>query len=667
VAPVPDATRESVVAGADALDATEVVGSALASTEPVLDALAAQPVTGEASDTDAASAETTDEAGEPAAESVSADSESEVVPDVVIAAQTEHGNVNVSVRVDSPGHDGPVTQSGTVGGEDQIAQNAPPAAVISAAEHGDTTTTDVVPGDSPQQKTVSSNVSVRAQSPGDNGPVEQRNTPPETPDRDGAISTPTTSQQDQQYHDDNSQYHESKDTHKDTHEEDLSETWNWTWRLTICDEDVHSISSQVGDMSARIWTWDWDWNWTCDGAEELDGPASAADASDDTTDARRGTSSERERAAAPSPSDAANVNVSIRAASPGDNGPVSQANAWPTPSAGSDDAGEAPWIWAWTFGGCGPTTEIVSELGAGAGLVWTWSWVWDRPCAAESASPGDTTRDTTPGQNPGTTHPSDSGTSASDTSTSTTAATGTALAIVENPTPIAFESVVSLIPTPAIVVRLPALDPALPGFEYVIGEDETQDDSQVSWLIRDPARVETATGREDDEWSAAVVIVFRHTGGTPVPRDPAPPTPAVRMSASVERPQAPDVGARRAAWPPAVANGAPSGSPATGAGIGVPGGRRAGAAPVARPGAGPAPRERSRRDMPSPLGGLPVQTGVAGSPASAGGNASGSGVGVVALLVGLFVFAAPGHGRLMRLARTPRPRSRYGRRIDRPG
>ena len=98
-------------------------------------------------------------------------------PEVTTSTQSDGGNVNVSVRVNSPGEEAPVVQEGP----DPAVVSPPaqpditPVAGIVASEPDGSGSTDSPAGSpaTPTGDSTNTNVTVRVSSPGDNDPVTQ--------------------------------------------------------------------------------------------------------------------------------------------------------------------------------------------------------------------------------------------------------------------------------------------------------------------------------------------------------------------------------------------------------------------------------------------------------------------------------------------------------------
>ena len=159
-----------------------------------------------------------------------------------------------------------------------------------------------------QQEPVNVNVSVRIGSPGDDGAVTQVNVavddppaqyqpeppqyqpvvPPSEPASPGAGSVAPVA---------------------DEPPASPVDGWEWTWNWSCGDAPVGDIAIPF-DVGTRDWTWNW--NWICGGGE----PTLNNNVEETITGYRAPVTQYRP----------VNINVSIRIASPGDNGPVVQAN-----------------------------------------------------------------------------------------------------------------------------------------------------------------------------------------------------------------------------------------------------------------------------------------------------------------------------------------------------
>lgn len=636
-------------------------------------------------------------------------------PEITTTTDSDGGNLNVSVRIDSPGTDGPVTQENSGGS----VVSPPPAPDITPPEPvAGAVAPDPAQEPTQQQPTQSgstnTNVSVRVLSPGDNGEVSQDNSatvPPRRPD--GSDTASSGSAQDAvgqpsdspQYQGANSQY-QSGDINIGTQEVDSDssstlEPWNWTWELSICDGNATSLSTESGSQESRDWTWNWIWNWSCDGP--VPGTETPSDAP-----------SIQDRGSGVPQSGPANINVSIRVLSPGDNGSVSQTNtssnasdttSTPTSSvtqatAGTDDPS---WLWMWTFTWCGTTMEFPTAAGQGTGLDWVWNWLWVWDCDGGAQQPSLPTPDTGSGDTGGDTAqtaPQSAPPPSTDplptaqipvSAVPTDAADGNGPAVdslaIE---PIAFDPLAVdplAFDLPAIdlaAIAAKTLEPPTIDSDFVLpvatSVQAAMDAVFRSWpaLPMAPPQIEVFVDPKAPSVPSIVVSVPSVLPPTlsispfgtqpsieleiPVPAFSAPtwlagPQPVIAPDAhkpTATRTESPDA-------PPAAATSqvatagwvqAPPTEPKT---------ERSG-----RP-AEPSAARASRSNG----GSLPHRfppLEAAGFAGSTGGGAAPSVLLIgLATLIGFFVLAAPGLGRRIRLARTPSPRGRFGSSIDRPG
>jgi hypothetical protein len=149
--------------------------------------------------------------------------------------------------------------------------------------------------------------------------------------------------------------------------------------------------------------------------------------------------------------------------------------------------------------------------------------------------------------------------------------------------------------------------------------------------------------------SIEIAIDFEPSGAL-VPRpEPAPsrPRPGAHRGAPTAAPAQPDAFVLSAGTSQAPSSAASAEAPAR----------------APRPGASASAGGGSRTPLPLDL--PPLQA--TSSAGVGGGGASSLLLFGVAALTGFLVLAAPGLGRRLRLARYPRPRSRNGSSIDRPG
>ena len=267
----------------------------------------------------------------------------------VVEAQVDAGNIDVSVRVLSPGEDGAVTQESAT---DVISPVEPPdiRATPEPAELASVESTAPAGG-------TNTNVSIRVLSPGDSGDVTQTTdgrgkevaevgTDPALPHADPAPASAApieASSDSSQYQPNDSRYQSDPAAQIDP--------WNWVWVLSLdCSGSASSSSSETGHQESLVWSWEWIWKWGCSG---VDANESNADSG-----------------VRPSPPAAAGE-------APNDEG---------TSSATSEAADTEPWVWTWTFTFCGERRTISTRAGAGTPLTWTWDWAWTWTCPHAAAT-----------------------------------------------------------------------------------------------------------------------------------------------------------------------------------------------------------------------------------------------------------------------------------------
>jgi hypothetical protein len=253
----------------------------------------------------------------------------------VVVTQVDAENIDVSIRVLSPGEDAEVAQES----ETTVVSPTPDADITELTEKVEAEPTT---GAEPTGA-VNTNVSVRVLSPGNRGDVAENGAGGGEADvEEGAgspipltgaapASTPQAGgQQDAaQYHDVNSQYQSGRDS------------WNWRWTLSLdCAGNATSSSTETGKPESLDWSWEWIWDWCSEGSQG----------------SPTGTTSSPPPAAPPPERDASSPD------------PLRQP--------------AEPWAWTWTFTLCGETHTITTASGAGTPLTWTWDWSWTWSCGA---------------------------------------------------------------------------------------------------------------------------------------------------------------------------------------------------------------------------------------------------------------------------------------------
>ena len=262
----------------------------------------------------------------------------------VVVTQVDAENVDVSVRVLSPGEDAPVTQEGAAGVISEALEPDITAPVDPAAP--------VANEDATRAGGTNTNVSIRVLSPGDRGDVTQiagqdavgkgeevveagpDSALPQPDPAPASTAPPDEGSDSSQYQPDNSRYQSGSTSDGDS--------WNWLWVLSLdCSGNASSTSTESGRQKSLVWSWEWVWEWGCPGTEPTESSAEPG--------ARGSPPEETEQPVAESVTSA------------------------PNPEAAG---GTEPWVWSWTFTFCGETRTISTSGGTGTPLTWTWDWTW---------------------------------------------------------------------------------------------------------------------------------------------------------------------------------------------------------------------------------------------------------------------------------------------------
>jgi hypothetical protein len=543
---------------------------------------------------------------------------SEVEPPITVAVtDDETGNIDVSVRVLSPGSAETTSEQGAepvVVSESETADITGEAAAAPPSSE-DATTTDATGSNV--------NVSVRVLSPGDDGSVEQTNAQDAGIDELGATevlvdapatgladtdvaATDTSSAPDHadepaaknaaQYHDPDSRYQSDRQSPEPT--------WHWTWYLSMdCNGDALSSSAETGAQSSLDWVWEWSWEWSC-GSPPRPPPLEPNGA----TPPNEGSSS----AAASDPDDAPAA---------AESGPE------------VDAAGE-PWLWSWTFTFCGETVSTTMPIATRRELRWQWDWSWSWTCETPDSEPAPTTADTpapsssVQAQEPSETAPSEGATAPEPVSAM--------------PMPFGMDALqfpASVIPhvafTELLLISPRELMPALQ--TELLSLPDTLEATTIAVLVEVdvvlPPHVDLIPAGPGDESTAPLASPYPlgRSGGTATLGD----TSRARASAPSR-------------WQPARAAPARPRNPGT-----------------VKPTEQRSASEQKRRAPRSPVGLPPLRVAGVGGP-SGSFVPSGSVVATAALVAFLFL-TAPSLGWRIRVARELRPRGTYGPSIDHPG
>lgn len=541
-------------------------------------------------------------------------------PAVVTVTQTETGSLNVSVRVLSPGTDGPVTQ------EDPASSLVSDVLAPDITGDSDTAAPGAATG-SPEPASASTNVSVRVLSLGDNGAVNQSNAAavPEAGgiQRSGPSSTSSSDHppaatpvaasggdestspeiNSEQYHDSLLQYQSPAQS--------SNYSWTWLWKLTLdCAGNTTSSSTAIGSEASLNWAWNWMWDWGCD----------TTDASDASSTGSSADAPSSEATVSPPQGDASTMAPTGTTAEPPS-----------APAPVQSELSSGIWVWTWAFTHCGRTTSLSSTTSSQTPLTWTWDWIWSWTCPTA----GGVSTDSSP--------------PASDAAPLTG----------PSPFPAALPEPNAQISAPrAVAPDLPLLPLLLPLTPLPLPP------------VAEPTELLVPPVETTIEVTLPELVIPLQEVSIPLPTFAANVEPVVVVAVPAPAARAGNQPPRGHPTKPALDTGSvpvpqPTTEPAWRQPPGHSSDSRTRTRPTieARPQSAPprAPRDRSSPfDLPSPL----QAVGSAG--ASSGVGPSGLLV-LVAALTGHFVFAAPALGRRIRIARGLSPRSRHRSPIDDPG
>ena len=170
-----------------------------------------------------------------------------------------------------------------------------------------------------QVQPLNVNISVRFESPGDNGPVNQLNAAV----TDVVAQFAPALQPETQYQTPESQYHApsapagstpapaapSATENQAQPVSEPNEQWDWTWQWS-CGDAIPPEFAIPGSSLLPIWNWNWEWN--CGG-----GPTGDGNSESQLPTQYQGVATQYQPI---------NINISIRILSPGNDGPVTQVN-----------------------------------------------------------------------------------------------------------------------------------------------------------------------------------------------------------------------------------------------------------------------------------------------------------------------------------------------------
>ncbi len=542
---------------------------------------------------------------------------------VTVNVQVDGGNVDVSVRVSSPGEDGSAAS-----------ESAEMPVVSDSGAPGITTPTDATQPQSDAETTEGTNVNVavRVLSPGDDAAVQQSATageeqqaseatdatheggPTSDPDSGPKPVDPSNTEDESpistetrpQYQDENSRYQSET--------EFTADPWQWLWYLSVdCAGNATSVSTETGTQASPDWNWEWVWEWACNSPTH----PPPLESSEQTGD--------RE----PAPSEAApptSGGVADRPLPAGD-----------APSADPGAQGE-PWRWTWTFTFCGETTSATIPIAVQTELRWDWDWTWDWTCESEPTTEPAIPTPSNPSPAPATGAPAPAAEAPAASSRNGSDEAGTSTDERSGLPPLLIAGVrfpvwvIPLRPLPELESEAPiSLAPLLPSLENIT----------ISVVVA-PGAQPTALPQSPLAWPVTAAVDVSVAIG------PEPGAPALEPE-------------KRAIRPPVVASEASSGAATS---VSKQDHATAKPAPARPPSVRPASPRREREPL-APFGQL--GSSYSGGAGTSGGRVPTTPVVAVAAILAFFMLAAPGLGWRIRAARELSPRGVYRSSIDHPG
>jgi hypothetical protein len=125
------------------------------------------------------------------------------------------------------------------------------------------------------------NVSVRVLSPGDDGSIAQLGAQRDGAAPSQSTQPPSTSPGitvDGSASGSDSAQYQSGDSQYQFVDQSNPAPWDWTWTLASnCSDIADSTSASAGDPASLEWHWEWVWNWDCAGTDDPSGPAGRDD------------------------------------------------------------------------------------------------------------------------------------------------------------------------------------------------------------------------------------------------------------------------------------------------------------------------------------------------------------------------------------------------------
>lgn len=260
------------------------------------------------------------------------------------AGQEDASNTNVSVRVDSAGSDGPVDQSNLASASAQATSDSDQSVATAQAEQTNPTNT---------------NVSVRVFSPGDSGPVSQTNTASATADgigtgdaaanQTGAANTNISIRVESPGSDGAVTQTSTFTTGSGASVSASNDGVNTNLAIVVDGTGLADPSALVAPGYVVVWNWTWTWNSNA-------GPGSSQTIAQNANSWTWTWDGSAPSATAPS--------ITIVPADPGVDAETGRLN------------------WSWMWGGAAPDwtwPQQTIKLDCACIWNWTWNWTWNGP------------------------------------------------------------------------------------------------------------------------------------------------------------------------------------------------------------------------------------------------------------------------------------------------
>jgi hypothetical protein len=287
------------------------------------------------------------------------------------AAQSEVSNTAVTVRVESPGDNGGVTQANEASGS--------AGATTDGSDHG----VSAAQASATQDDVSNTNVSVRVFSPGDDGPVSQQNDASATAAAAGGSSSEDASARQDDVRNTNvsirvespgtpAQVSQESDARADASSPRENEAEDDSGAVAVTTNAVDTALSVVVqaaglDRPGALEVWEWTWTWLRD---ESESPSAAIEAE------LSSWSWDWDETGPKSPEGRGSVRSRVARADE-----TQQAGTWSW-SWDWQRSGLDGWTWQWSW-------QQTLQCG-GCIWIWNWSWLWTgTPAAGAAGAPSE--------------------------------------------------------------------------------------------------------------------------------------------------------------------------------------------------------------------------------------------------------------------------------------